>query len=191
MDKAFIVLRELQTDDDQMLLTGIATTPSTDRMGDIVEPKGAKFVLPMPLLWQHDAKAPIGTVTAAKVTPAGIAITAQLAKGAQSAVLKERVAEAWDSIKLGLVRGFSIGFRPLKSEPVDAESNSMFGPQRFREWEWLELSAVTVPANADAGITGTKALGGASVRVNGGFRLARVEPRPANMGVHRTFRLRT
>lgn len=71
-----MVLKEVSTDDDSMIVSGIASTPQPDRMGDIVEPKGAKFALPMPLLWQHDAKAPIGIVTAAKVSPAGIAITA-------------------------------------------------------------------------------------------------------------------
>ena len=33
---------------------GIATTPATDRTGDIVEPKGAEFKLPITLLWQHN-----------------------------------------------------------------------------------------------------------------------------------------
>lgn len=93
--------------------------------------------------------------------------------------IKERVAEAWDSIKLGLVRGLSIGFRPLKGEPVDPDK--AFSGMRFKEWEWLELSAVTVPANAGAGITDAKSY--QPVRVNGGFRLARVEPLPVERAV--------
>lgn len=188
MNNAFMILKELTTDDESLILSGIASTVAADRMGDIVEPKGARFALPMPLLWQHDAKSPIGMVTAAKVSPTGITITAQLAKDAQSTALKERVAEAWDSIKLGLVRGLSIGFRPLKGEPVDAEKG--FGGMRYKEWEWLELSAVTIPANAGAGVTGVKAFTAMPLRLNGGFRLLRVEPERSNARPAGAFSLR-
>lgn len=49
-------------DEEQRIVTGIATTPATDRMGDIVESMGAEFKLPLPLLWQHDSDSPVGTV---------------------------------------------------------------------------------------------------------------------------------
>lgn len=124
---------------------GVASTPSTDRMGDQVEPKGAKFTLPMPLLWQHRSSEPIGLVTWAKVTAAGIEVKGKVMKD-----LLPRIAEAWALIRAGLVRGLSIGFAPLESEPIDAKSP--WGPQRFLSWDWLELSAVTIPANAEANI---------------------------------------
>ena len=54
--------------------SGIASTPETDRMGDIVEPKGAEFKLPLPLLWQHDSRNPIGWITKARITDAGIEV---------------------------------------------------------------------------------------------------------------------
>lgn len=124
---------------------GVASTPSTDRMGDVVEPKGAKFTLPMPLLWQHRGDEPIGLVTWAKVTAAGIAVKGKIEKD-----LLPRIAEAWTLIRAGLVRGLSIGFLPLDSEPLDKEHP--WGPQRFTSWDWMELSAVTIPANAEANI---------------------------------------
>lgn len=43
-----------------MTITGTASTPTTDRMGDVVEPMGAKFKTPMPLLWQHESDKPVG-----------------------------------------------------------------------------------------------------------------------------------
>jgi phage head maturation protease len=53
-------------------------------------------------------------------------------------------------MKSGLVRGLSIGFRATKAEPIKG------GGYRFKEWNWLELSAVTIPCNAEASITSIK-----------------------------------
>jgi HK97 family phage major capsid protein/HK97 family phage prohead protease len=131
---------------------GIATTPSVDRAGDIVEPKGAQFSLPIPLLWQHDAMDPIGWITSAKVTDKGIEVEGEIARVEAPASLSDRLASAWSMIKSGLVRGLSIGFQPLESEKIP-NSYSL----RFMKWSWLELSAVTIPMNAEASIVAIKA----------------------------------
>jgi HK97 family phage major capsid protein/HK97 family phage prohead protease len=149
--RAYSVLEIRSVDEDQRVISGIASTPSTDRMGDIVEPKGATFKLPIPLLWQHKSSEPIGHVIEATVTDAGIAIRAQIAKIADAGKLKDRLDEAWQSIKNRLVRGLSIGFNPIEA----ADIKGTWG-QRFTKWEWLELSAVTIPANIDASIQTVK-----------------------------------
>jgi len=134
-------------DEDQRIVRGIASTPSTDRTGDIVEPIGAKFVLPIPLLAQHNHEAPIGSVTSAMVTEAGIQIEAQIPKGTGL----DYVETIWKQIKAGLVRGLSIGFRPLEAEPIKGSRGI-----RYKSWEWFELSAVTIPANSEASILAIK-----------------------------------
>lgn len=135
-------------DDDAGIIEGIASTPSTDRMGDVVEPKGAQFKLPLPLLWQHNAREPLGNVISAKVTDAGIWIRAQIVRG----VLPE-IDRVWTLIKAGLVRGLSIGFRSIEEQDI----KGTWG-MRFVKWEWLELSAVTIPANSDATIQTIKSI---------------------------------
>jgi HK97 family phage major capsid protein/HK97 family phage prohead protease len=145
--RAYATLEIKSVDDAAGTITGIASTPSTDRMGDIVEPKGAEFKLPIPLLWQHKSDQPIGTVLQAKVTNAGINIVAKIERG----VLPE-IDRAWALIKAGLVRGLSIGFKPLEYSQLDD------GGVRFTRWSWLELSAVTIPANQDATIQTIKSL---------------------------------
>jgi HK97 family phage major capsid protein/HK97 family phage prohead protease len=147
MNRAYSTFTIKAVDDDQRIIDGIASTPSPDRIGDILEPKGATFALPLPLLWQHNAAEPIGHVTHAKVTADGIAIRAQLAKG-----VLPRIDEAWALIKSGLVRGLSVGFRALDAEQIP---NSF--AVKFKAWEWLELSAVTIPMNAQASIHTVKA----------------------------------
>jgi HK97 family phage prohead protease len=154
MNKAYACLALKSIDEKARKFSGIATTPSADRAGDVVEPKGAQFKLPIPLLWQHDARQPIGWVRSARVSKAGIEIEGEIADIADAGALKERLTEAWQSIKAGLVRGLSIGFTPKDAEPLNAKDP--FGAQKYKVWEWLELSAVTIPANADASITAIK-----------------------------------
>jgi HK97 family phage major capsid protein/HK97 family phage prohead protease len=151
MNRAYSLIEVKSFDDDSRTITGIATTPETDRVGDIVEPKGAQYKLPIPLLWQHRGDSPIGHVTAAKVTADGIEITAQIETMDEPGELKSLLDKAWQSIKKGLVRGLSIGFRPIESADIEGTY-----AQRFTKWEWLELSAVTIPANADATIQTVK-----------------------------------
>jgi HK97 family phage prohead protease len=137
--------------DGKRTFKGIATTPTPDRVGDIVEPKGAEFKLPVPLLWQHNAREPIGWVRAARITDKGIEVDCEIASVSEEGKLKERLDEAWQSLKAKLVGGLSIGFKPLESARI-GDSYSY----RFMKWLWLELSAVTVPANGDCSITAIK-----------------------------------
>lgn len=147
MDRAYSQFEVKAIEDaDARIVTGIASSISADRMSDVVVPAGAKFALPLPLLHQHRHDAPIGEVVDARVTGKRITVTARIAKDSGL----DYVETAWKQIKARLVKGFSIGFRALKSEPLDAERP--WDGWKFLEWEWLELSAVTIPANADASI---------------------------------------
>jgi hypothetical protein len=90
-------------DTERREIEGLATTPEVDRLGDVVEPMGARFTLPMPLLWQHKHDQPVGHVIGAKATSAGIAIVARLVNIAEPSELKSLVDRAWQSVKAGLV----------------------------------------------------------------------------------------
>lgn len=149
MTRAYSLLRITKADDAQRVIEGIATTPSVDKVGDIVEPLGARFVLPMPLLWQHERNKPVGNVEFAKATATGIPFRARIMASDTPGTVKERLDEAWDSVRLGLVRAVSIGFRPTKWEPIKTG-------MRFLEWSWDELSLVTIPAQAEATIQTAK-----------------------------------
>ena len=142
MDRAYSLLEIKEVDEDLRRITGIATTPKTDRAGDIVMPEGAEYKLPIPLLYQHDSRQPIGHVIEAKVSSKGIEIVAEIAKG-----VHDDIEKAWKYIKAGLVRGLSIGFKGIQMEPIPHSWGVI-----FEKWEWLELSCVTIPANADASI---------------------------------------
>jgi phage head maturation protease len=79
----------------------------------VVEPIGATFADSIPLLLHHDSRLPVGTVKLNKATKAGITFEAQLPDISEPGTLKDRIEEAWASVKAGLIRGVSIGFRAL------------------------------------------------------------------------------
>jgi HK97 family phage major capsid protein/HK97 family phage prohead protease len=155
VDRAFGLIEIKSLDDDARVIEGVATHVSPDRLGDIVEPRGASFTLPVPLLWQHGKGQPaIGNVTRANVTDEGIYVRAELARDDEPGPLKDMLDLAWRSIKKGLVRGLSIGFRPLEDPEVIKGTMGL----RFKKWELLELSAVTIPAHTQASIQVIKSL---------------------------------
>ena len=174
--RGYSILDIKEFNDDARIITGIATTPQTDRMGDIVEPMGAVYKLPIPLLWQHDSHQPIGHVTAAKVTKAGIEIVAQIAKG-----VTEDIDECWQLIRAGLVRGLSIGFRSVETEDIPNSWGVI-----FKKWEWLELSAVTVPANSDCDIATIRSLDTASRAASGRKQATNVRSTPVGVSAAKT-----
>lgn len=153
MRRAYALLDVKSIDDDARIIDGIASTPTPDRGGDIMEPKGAQFDLPMPFLWQHDQDQPIGEVFEATVTTSGIRIKARIAKIDEPSRLKDRLDEAWLSIKSKLVRGLSIGFKP-----IEAAFNEQTGGYHVLAWMWAETSAVTIPQNVEATILKVKQL---------------------------------
>jgi HK97 family phage major capsid protein/HK97 family phage prohead protease len=153
VNRAYSLLTVKSINEDERTIEGIATTPDTDRMGDVVETSGIKFKLPLPFLWQHSHDKPIGHVTEAKVTKDGIIIKAQIAKLDEEGTLKNRLDEAWHSIKTKLVRGLSIGFRSLEHAYIN-EGRGI----HFLKTELYEVSAVTIPANASCSISAIKSV---------------------------------
>lgn len=141
----------IQETDTHYIFKGIATTPTPDRMADIVEPMGAEFELPLPFLYQHDSDRPIGNVTQAKPNKSGIPVTFQIPKVSEPGTLKDRIDQAIQEIKYLLVKGLSIGFAPIEYSYMEDT-----GGYRFIKWLWLELSAVTIPANGEASILSIK-----------------------------------
>lgn len=179
-NRAYSVLSIKSIDEDKRVIRGIATTPSVDRVGDIIEPKGVKFENPLAFLWQHKHDQPIGQVKFDKPSDDGIGFTAEFVHpdSVQSDTLKDRLQMAWDSVKTGLVRAVSIGFRPIEYAWMDS------GGVRYLETEVYELSAVTIPANADALISQIKSVQGddgvlkALKAVDAEFRRAEGVPDP-------------
>lgn len=152
LQRAWYALEVKGIDPERRRIVGLATTPEVDRMGDIVEPLGVEYTNPLPLLWQHQHDLPVGLATFKKPTEAGIEFAAELASIEEPGELKNLLDRAWQSIKANLVRGVSIGFTALESAFMEN------GGRRFIRSEVIELSLVTVAANASAKISSIKSL---------------------------------
>lgn len=177
LKRAWSTIEFKAVDEDKRIIEGIASTPATDRYEDVVEPEGAQYKLPLPFLWQHRHSEPIGWVEEVKTSAAGIRVRVRMA----AAGVTEEIDKAWALIKAGLVRGLSIGFSPIES----AHINGTYG-YHFTKWDWLELSAVTVPANADCSITSIKSIDQEHLRAvsgaSAGSRVVRLKSLPGVPG---------
>jgi hypothetical protein len=153
MNRAYSVLDVKSIDRERRVFRGIATTPTPDRAGDVIDPKGMTFKNPLPLLWQHKHDAPIGQVRFEAPTAKGPPFEAEIPVVKEAGPLKDRVDTAWGEIEYGLVRATSIGFMPTATP----ERNKS-GGLTFPACEVYELSAVTIPMNAEAVITQIKSI---------------------------------
>jgi HK97 family phage prohead protease len=140
---------------DAGLPSCVISTINPDRDHDRVIPEGmdaTSFMKAPTLFWAHGASeryaaVPIGSVTSLDVTP-GQGIKATW-RWLENDAFADRIKNAWDQ---GVIRGTSIGFRPIKMTP-----NGM-GGMDHEQFELLELSIAPVPANAEC-VRALKAVG--------------------------------
>lgn len=159
-NRAVVDLNIKSVDDDERRIEGWATKPDQDRMGDIVMPKGVVYNLPLPFLLDHDYSKSVGHVDKVEVSEKGIRFWAHIKKIDDDAEAKKLTDYAWSLIRNGLRSAVSIGFRSLDAEQIPGSWG-----MTFKKWEWLELSAVTVPALPGAVITARKSMDGSFVTV--------------------------
>jgi HK97 family phage major capsid protein len=138
---------------DGRSFTGLATTPTLDRQGHSVDPRGVTFSNPLPLLFQHDQEVPIGSVIFGPATAAGIPFEATFATVDEPGALRDRIALARQLVGAGLIKSVSIGFRIL-----DNAVTAIKGGFRILRSEVVELSLVTIPSNPEAAILLVKSL---------------------------------
>jgi HK97 family phage major capsid protein len=172
LDHAHAILEIKTADQSTRRFSGIATTPTPDRSGDILEPRGATYTNPIPLLLHHDKERPIGVVFLHPATAAGIAFDASMPIISEPGPLRDRIDEAWQSIKAGLLTGVSVGYRILEG----GISRLASGAAHITRTEICELSLVTVPANMHATIQTIKSLDASFLAAPGRTRSGATDP---------------
>ena len=152
MEQFYSLFEVKSLDAEQRIIEGFATTPTADHVGDIVEPRGGKFRLPVPLFGvKHYGQGGevIGNVTKARVQSDGIWITAQIPKNSGL----DYVEKVWLQIKAGLLRGLSIGFRATETPEL-----LKGGGRHYKNWSMVEVTAVPIPMNGECSIAVVKSL---------------------------------
>lgn len=120
-----------------------------DRGGDVIEPGAFRRTIghkggALPVLWQHNTDEPIGVGLEMREDDRGLWIKAKLA------LTTVRGREAYDLLKMGAIKGLSIGYRVVKDAIEE-------GARRLKEIELYEYSVVTIPMNPLAEIAAVKA----------------------------------
>lgn len=138
--------------EEEQTLVAIASDTSLDRHDDVVEQDWEldNFKKNPVLLAFHDSQ----RFSIGKVQRIGLDESeSRLMFEAKFAVEENPDARiAWNLYKNGYQRAFSVGFKPLEMELEERldEDGDVFLSIRFKRNELLEISAVTVPANANA-----------------------------------------
>lgn len=159
--KGYSLLTEKSFDDGDSVIRGYATTPTPDRVLDVVVPEGVVFrTQDIKLHLYHDTRLPVGQVSFGKPTRKGIPFEARLPEIKEEGTVRERVNEARHSVKYNLISAVSIGFRALEGG-IEIMKN---GGYKFNLWEMIELSLTSTPANPEAVITAFKSCDSAAIR---------------------------
>ena len=151
--KAVALQSKMLTDDGEFEGYG-SVFGNTDSYGDVVA-KGAFAATlaehaaagTMPaLLWQHNTHLPIGIYTEMREDDRGLYVKGKL-------LLETQLGrEAHALLKVGALKGLSIGYRAKKWE-YDEDSDVLM----LLEVDLWECSVVTFPANTEAQVSGVKA----------------------------------
>jgi len=131
--------------DDQ--LEYVMSDDSIDRFGEVIDQTGwtlSQFKRNPVALFGHDATQPIGSWTNVRVEGNQLRGHLNLLERG----LSQRVDELHALIDAGILRAVSVGFRPIKQEPMNSEEP--WGPSRYLKSELVECSIVSIPANPNA-----------------------------------------
>src|SRR5262245_51867893 len=125
----------------------VMSDESVDRMGDVIVQSGwqlANFKKHPIALFNHDRDQVIGSWRDVRVRDGRLIGKLELADEGTSPLV-DTIRKLTEQ---NILRAVSVGFRPLKSEPLNEEEK--FGALRFLKSELMECSLVSVPANPNA-----------------------------------------
>lgn len=132
-----------QTKDGKVWFEGYANTVTKDRVNDSVLPSA--FIKSLPtymtnpqLLYQHNWDISVGSITEAKPDDKGLFVKGFVSAAPDCESYRTKVLER-------VLRTLSIGYNEVDSEMDEASKTKI-----VKEVELLEISLVTIPANAEA-----------------------------------------
>ena len=131
-------------DEDKRTLTAYISTKGKDRMDEVLDPSGADlkpFRKNPVVMFGHDYwSTPIAKALWVKQDNKGLVSKMEFAE-------TEFAEEVFKLYQGGFMNAFSVGFIPKKWEDGDGKKQPT---RKYTDWELLEYSAVSVPANPDA-----------------------------------------
>ena len=125
-------------------ISGYANAATIDRSKEIVDPDAfasslSKYMSNPIVFYNHDWDEAIGKVINAEIRPLGLFVDIEVGTGFEPA------DTVWAQIEQGILKAFSIGFRPTKIE-YDEDTEIL----TIKDLELFEVSVVTIPMNAES-----------------------------------------
>jgi len=153
MERAVFATKVKEITSEDRTLEFLGSTESQDRVGDIIVASGWKlenYRKNPVFLWAHDYRSlPIGKATKVWKEKGELKFRIQFA----DAETYEFADTAYKLYKGGFLSAVSVGFEPIEHEDIKDAEGRPTGGYKFKKQELLELSAVPVPANAEALVT--------------------------------------
>jgi len=167
--EAALVVKDLDQGPKGTRFTAIASTGSTDRDGESIDPSGWVIAAPtVPIFFGHagyrDASNWIGTIERTYTDHSGFNVEGLLFDAVPEATNAKLIAGI---MRLGVKPPGSVGFDPYEWTEKDgrkgtrSKGENFPGPslgRRYTKQELLEWSVVPVPSNIDSIVTGLKML---------------------------------
>ena len=139
------------TEDDTLVIKGMANTVAKDRAGDVIVAEAwttsnalTNYMKNPIVLAFHNHSLPIGSVVKITPTALGLEVEAEISKAA---------GHVYDLIRDGVLKTFSVGFRCL-----DADYDDSTGIFIIKDVELHEISVVSVPCNQESTFQVAKSL---------------------------------
>lgn len=154
--KTMTITAEKVSGDDNRTFTALITNEAKDRDSEILLASGMSkkdFLTNGIILFNHDADQPIGTTTALRRSGNGWIAKGRIAENVQKA------EEVWQLLKQGILKAVSVGFQVLEERSPTKKDIEEFGKgvrNIISKWNLLEFSIVSVGANQEALVLGTK-----------------------------------
>lgn len=152
---------EIKAEDvaDDGVFSGYGSTfgGKPDSYGDVIAPgaftetiaKGGRNGTGIAMLWQHKSDEPIGVWRSIEQNKKGLKLEGQLA------IKSTKGSDAHELMKIGAIKGLSIGFDIAKDGFTINETTNIRTLKKLNLWE---VSPVTFPANTRAQISTVKAI---------------------------------
>jgi HK97 family phage prohead protease len=145
--------KEFDPQNDRLYISGIANANIADRVCERLEPRGidvANYLKNSQLLAHHDYRNPVGSVEEIDIQEDGIHFRGWVGDPAK-AQLTEMQKEIRSLVMQRILKTVSVGFIPKKIRaPLFNDEGKMEEPAVVEDWELLEISIVSVPANQDS-----------------------------------------
>jgi HK97 family phage prohead protease len=154
--KTMTITSQKADSEDLREFSALITNEAQDRDNEVLLASGMKksdFLNNGIILFNHDPDQPIGTATALRRSGNGWIAKGRIAENVQKA------EEVWQLLKQGILKGVSVGFTVIEQRAPTKKDFAEFGKNVsniISKWNLLEFSVVSVGANQEALVLGTK-----------------------------------